>query len=162
MNEFFIEPKPSDFFELPKIEEQGIVLPKVTDFIEVPEKENNAKEDLLIRPFEFAKSIDDGAELLLGYKGRSFVDAGFVYAPYIPVQSTMTLFPAENMHETRGLEHKQCTMSEFETSARSVDAGEEIASSMGNEIRKEMDREIMERMRAGAQKYYGRVNIRSG
>jgi hypothetical protein len=27
-------------------------------------------------------------ELLLGYKGQNFVDAGFVFAPYIPLQTT--------------------------------------------------------------------------
>ena len=156
MSEFLVRPKPSDFFELPKIEEQGIVLPKITDFIEVPEKKENQKD--LINPPVFTSESN---KLLLGYKGKFPVDVGFVYAPYIPIQSTTTLVHPKDLHRNRGMEHEQCTMSEFERCAGNT-ATEKITSSIGKEIQNDIDREILEKIRSNAQKYYGTVNIRSG
>lgn len=101
-------------------------------------------------------------EMLIGYKGKSQVDAGFVYAPYIP------LSVVGSTHETRGLEHKQCTMSEFEASTH-IDIRKELVSSMSKAIQMEIDKEIIEKLRyydygvaelrSNAQKYYGTVNF---
>lgn len=35
-------------------------------------------------------------EILLGYKGQNFVDAGYVFAPYIPLQVTATFLDPDN------------------------------------------------------------------
>jgi hypothetical protein len=36
------------------------------------------------------------AEALIGYKGQNFVDAGYVFAPYIPLQTTATFLDPNN------------------------------------------------------------------
>jgi hypothetical protein len=42
-------------------------------------------------------------QLLIGYKGASFADAGGVYAPYIPIQLTPTFFNPGSQQMTKGI-----------------------------------------------------------
>jgi len=41
--------------------------------------------------------------ILLGYKGPSFADAGFVFAPYVPLQLTPTFFNPADFQMTKGI-----------------------------------------------------------
>ena len=42
-------------------------------------------------------------EVLIGYRGTSFLETGAVYAPYVPLISTPTVYDADNMTPRRGL-----------------------------------------------------------
>jgi hypothetical protein len=42
-------------------------------------------------------------ELLMGYKGSTPMDAGFVYAPYIPLQELPTIFDPETFQPRKGI-----------------------------------------------------------
>lgn len=42
-------------------------------------------------------------EILLGYKGNSFVDAGYVYAPYVAMQTTGTFLDPNDFKSRKGL-----------------------------------------------------------
>ena len=39
----------------------------------------------------------------MGYKGAGFLDAGFVYAPYVPLQVTPTIFGTEDFVPRKGV-----------------------------------------------------------
>lgn len=41
--------------------------------------------------------------MLLGYKGGSFLETGFVYAPYVPLLVTQTIFEPENFTPRKGV-----------------------------------------------------------
>jgi hypothetical protein len=41
--------------------------------------------------------------VLVGFKGRSYLDAGYVYAPYIPLQMTQTLEDPDDFSRRKGL-----------------------------------------------------------
>jgi len=43
------------------------------------------------------------SQLLMGYKGNSFVDAGYVWAPYVPLQVTATFLDPNNFEFRKGL-----------------------------------------------------------
>jgi len=43
------------------------------------------------------------AIILVGYKGEGFLDAGFVYAPYVPLVAVPTLFDPENFTPRKGI-----------------------------------------------------------
>lgn len=57
----------------------------------------NNKYTVYVDPF-----IDDD-KILLGLKGRSFLDAGMVYAPFIPLETTPTFVNPENFMFSKGL-----------------------------------------------------------
>jgi hypothetical protein len=42
-------------------------------------------------------------EMLVGYKGQNFVDAGYVFAPYIPLQATSTFLDPNNFQFRKAL-----------------------------------------------------------
>jgi len=46
---------------------------------------------------------------LIGLKGKSFLDAGYVYAPYIPLQMTPTFFDPNDMSLKKGLRTRYAT-----------------------------------------------------
>lgn len=41
--------------------------------------------------------------IILGHKGKSILDTGYIYAPYIPMQLTPTLFNPENFAPVKGI-----------------------------------------------------------
>lgn len=49
----------------------------------------NKKWDILVHPY-FLRNV-----ILVGRKGGSFLESGYVYAPYVPLQSTPTIFDPE-------------------------------------------------------------------
>jgi len=48
-------------------------------------------------------------EMLIGLKGQSFLDAGYTYAPYIPLQVTPTLFDPGDQSFRKGLRTRYAT-----------------------------------------------------
>jgi hypothetical protein len=46
----------------------------------------NAKFDVIVDPY-FPRNV-----ILVGRKGASFLESGYVYAPYVPLQTTPTIF----------------------------------------------------------------------
>jgi hypothetical protein len=48
-------------------------------------------------------------KVLIGLKGKSFLDAGYVYAPYIPLQMTPTFFDPNDMSLKKGLRTRYAT-----------------------------------------------------
>ena len=50
----------------------------------------NAKFDVIVDPY-FPRNV-----LLVGRKGGSFLESGFVYAPYVPLQTSPTIFDPDN------------------------------------------------------------------
>jgi hypothetical protein len=49
----------------------------------------NAKFDVIVDPY-FPRNV-----ILVGRKGASFLESGYVYAPYVPLQTTPTIFDPE-------------------------------------------------------------------
>jgi hypothetical protein len=49
----------------------------------------NKKWDIIVHPY-FLRNV-----ILVGRKGGSFLESGYVYAPYVPLQSTPTIFDPE-------------------------------------------------------------------
>jgi hypothetical protein len=47
--------------------------------------------------------VNGGANVLIGLKGSSFLDAGYVYAPYIPLQVTPTFLDPDDFTFRKGL-----------------------------------------------------------
>ncbi len=47
--------------------------------------------------------------ILLGLKGRTFLDAGYVYAPYVPLQVTLTLFDPNDFSAKKGMRTRYAT-----------------------------------------------------
>ena len=52
------------------------------------------------------RSID---AVLMGYKGAGFLDTGFVYAPYVPLVTTPTIFEPEDFTPRKGVMHRAAT-----------------------------------------------------
>jgi hypothetical protein len=50
----------------------------------------NSKFDVIVDPY-FPRNV-----ILVGRKGGSFLESGYVYAPYVPLQTTPTIFDPEN------------------------------------------------------------------
>jgi len=50
----------------------------------------NKKWDIIVHPY-FLRNV-----ILVGRKGGSFLESGYVYAPYVPLQSTPTIFDPNN------------------------------------------------------------------
>jgi hypothetical protein len=50
----------------------------------------NKKWDIIVHPY-FLRNV-----ILVGRKGGSFLESGYVYAPYVPLQSTPTIFDPDN------------------------------------------------------------------
>jgi hypothetical protein len=50
----------------------------------------NSKFDVIVDPY-FPRNV-----ILVGRKGASFLESGFVYAPYVPLQTTPTIFDPTN------------------------------------------------------------------
>jgi hypothetical protein len=50
----------------------------------------NKKWDVIVHPY-FLRNV-----ILVGRKGGSFLESGYVYAPYVPLQSTPTIFDPDN------------------------------------------------------------------
>lgn len=44
-------------------------------------------------------ATEQSSNILLGYKGKSFLDVGFFYAPYVPLQVTPTFMSKEQLKE---------------------------------------------------------------
>ena len=57
----------------------------------------NKKFDLYVDPY-FPRQI-----ILVGRKGSSFLESGFVYAPYVPLQTTPTIFGPEDFTPRKGV-----------------------------------------------------------
>jgi len=41
--------------------------------------------------------------ILLGHKGNTFLEAGFIYAPYIPLQLTQTIYDPNDFTPRKGI-----------------------------------------------------------
>ncbi len=39
----------------------------------------------------------------IGYKGHSFIDAGYFYCPYVPLMSTPTVLDPKTLNKTKGI-----------------------------------------------------------
>jgi hypothetical protein len=69
--------------------------------------------------FPVSSNVGSGSgsgQILGGYKGSTFIDAGYVWAPYIPLQSTATFLNPEDFAFTKGLRTryaKKMVRSEF-------------------------------------------------
>lgn len=48
-------------------------------------------------------------EMLMGYKGQNFVDAGYVFAPYIPLQVTATFLDPDNFQFRKAMRTRYAT-----------------------------------------------------
>lgn len=57
----------------------------------------NKKFDLIVDPY-FPRNV-----ILVGRKGSSFLESGFVYAPYVPLQTTPTIFGPEDFTPRKGV-----------------------------------------------------------
>ena len=55
------------------------------------------KWDIYVDPY-FPRNV-----LLVGRKGNSFLESGYVYAPYVPLQTTPTIFDPENFTPRKGV-----------------------------------------------------------
>ena len=55
------------------------------------------KFDVYVDPY-FLRNV-----LLVGRKGSSFLESGFVYAPYVPLQVTPTIFGTEDFVPRKGV-----------------------------------------------------------
>ena len=55
------------------------------------------KWDVYVMP-EFVRNV-----ILVGRKGSSFLESGYVYAPYVPMQVTPTIFGTEDFVPRRGI-----------------------------------------------------------
>ena len=55
------------------------------------------KFDVIVDPY-FLRNV-----LLVGRKGNSFLESGFVYAPYVPLQTTPTIFGTEDFVPRKGV-----------------------------------------------------------
>jgi len=55
------------------------------------------KWDVYVDPY-FPRNL-----LLVGRKGNSFLESGYVYAPYVPLQTTPTIFDPENFTPRKGV-----------------------------------------------------------
>ena len=57
-------------------------------------------------PFFPTTNVGSGSgsgQILLGYKGQTFIDAGYVWAPYVPLQVTATFLDPDNFQFRKGL-----------------------------------------------------------
>jgi hypothetical protein len=57
----------------------------------------NRKFDVIVDPY-FPKNV-----ILVGRKGNSFLESGYVYAPYVPLQVTPTIFGPEDFVPRKGV-----------------------------------------------------------
>ena len=57
----------------------------------------NRKFDVIVDPY-FARNA-----ILVGRKGSSFLESGYVYAPYVPLQTTPTIFGPEDFVPRKGV-----------------------------------------------------------
>jgi len=57
----------------------------------------NRKFDVIVDPY-FARNA-----ILVGRKGASFLESGYVYAPYVPLQTTPTIFGPEDFVPRKGV-----------------------------------------------------------
>ena len=57
----------------------------------------NRKFDVIVDPY-FARNV-----ILVGRKGSSFLESGYVYAPYVPLQTTPTIFGPEDFVPRKGV-----------------------------------------------------------
>ena len=55
------------------------------------------KFDVMVDPY-FPRNV-----LLVGRKGNSFLESGYVYAPYVPLQVTPTIFGVEDFVPRKGV-----------------------------------------------------------
>jgi len=57
----------------------------------------NRKFDIIVDPY-FPRNV-----ILVGRKGASFLESGYVYAPYVPLQTTPTIFGPEDFVPRKGV-----------------------------------------------------------
>ncbi len=57
----------------------------------------NRKMDVIVDPY-FLRNV-----ILVGRKGNSFLESGYVYAPYVPLQTTPTIFGVEDFVPRKGV-----------------------------------------------------------
>ena len=57
----------------------------------------NRKMDVIVDPY-FLRNV-----ILVGRKGSSFLESGYVYAPYVPLQTTPTIFGPEDFVPRKGV-----------------------------------------------------------
>jgi hypothetical protein len=57
----------------------------------------NRKFDVMVDPY-FPRNV-----ILVGRKGNSFLESGYVYAPYVPLQTTPTIFGVEDFVPRKGV-----------------------------------------------------------
>ena len=55
------------------------------------------KFDVIVDPY-FARQV-----ILVGRRGNSFLESGYVYAPYVPLQTTPTIFGVEDFVPRKGV-----------------------------------------------------------
>jgi len=55
------------------------------------------KFDVIVDPY-FPRNV-----VLVGRKGSSFLESGYVYAPYVPLQTTPTIFGVEDFVPRKGV-----------------------------------------------------------
>jgi len=67
-------------------------------------------------PVTNAGSGSGTGDILMGYKGNTFIDAGYVWAPYVPLQVTATFLDPNDFQFRKGLRTryaKKMVRSEF-------------------------------------------------
>ena len=57
----------------------------------------NKKWDVYVDPY-FPRNV-----ILVGRRGNSFLESGYVYAPYVPLQVTPTIFGVEDFVPRKGI-----------------------------------------------------------
>jgi hypothetical protein len=57
----------------------------------------NGRFQVYVDPYSPAESA------LIGHKGDSLLDTGYIYAPYIPLQLTPTIYNADNFAPVKGI-----------------------------------------------------------
>ena len=60
-------------------------------------------------PFLSAGRTDGKKDILVGLKGQNFLDAGYVYAPYVPLQVTPTFLDPDDFTFRKGLRTRYAT-----------------------------------------------------
>ena len=60
-------------------------------------KDLSKKFDVIVDPY-FLRNV-----ILVGRRGSSFLESGYVYAPYVPLQTTPTIFGPEDFVPRKGV-----------------------------------------------------------
>ena len=66
-----------------------------------------SKHETILDEWNYVESWGDGftesIKVIIGHKGASLLDTGYIYAPYVPMQLTPTIYNAENFAPVKGI-----------------------------------------------------------